>query len=146
VLPAVFPEHHHAGQHRIVGFAGLWLMPDEVHITTIGVSPAHRGKSLGELLLLAMVDIALEHRATWLTLEVRVSNTVAQELYRKYGMQASGVRRHYYSDNGEDAFIMSAGPLQAEPFQQRLAELRARFAERMARLEAEEVAMMRQRQ
>src|SRR3954451_10085588 len=75
VLPGVFHDPQpHPNPYRIVGFGGLWLMPEEAHITTIGVAPAHRGKGLGEMLLLGMTDIALGHGAVWLTLEVRVSN------------------------------------------------------------------------
>ena len=65
---------HFDGDGRIVGFAGMWHMFEEAHVTTIGVDPAHRGRGLGELLLVALIDRALARRASWLTLEVRVSN------------------------------------------------------------------------
>ena len=97
-------------------------MVDEAHVTTIGVAPEHRGKHIGEMLFLALVDIALEMRANWLTLEVRVSNTVAQNLYRKYGMQIAGTRKRYYSDNGEDAYIMWSEPLSSPAFQRTLGQ------------------------
>jgi ribosomal-protein-alanine N-acetyltransferase len=84
----------------------MWLAFDEAHITTIGVDPEHRGRGLGELLLLGMVDAALARGARWLTLEVRVSNVAAQTLYRKYGFSVRGSRKRYYSDNNEDALIM----------------------------------------
>lgn len=90
----------------LIGFAGMWLAFDEAHITTIGVDPDHRGRGLGELLLLSMVDAALARGAKWLTLEVRVSNVAAQTLYRKYGFSVRGSRKRYYSDNNEDALIM----------------------------------------
>ncbi len=118
--------------YPIAGFAGLWLMVDEAHVTTIGVAPEHRGKSIGEMLFLALIDIAMEMKANWLTLEVRVSNTVAQNLYRKYGMQVAGTRKRYYSDNGEDAYIMWSEALSSPVFQERLTTLRAAFNERIA--------------
>ena len=90
----------------IIGFAGMWLAFDEAHVTTIGVEPEQRGRGLGELLLLCMLDEAIARGANWLTLEVRVTNAAAQSLYRKYGFRAHGTRKRYYSDNNEDALIM----------------------------------------
>jgi ribosomal-protein-alanine N-acetyltransferase len=108
----------------IVGFAGMWLLYDEAHITTIGVEPAHRGRSLGELLLVALIDEARRRGANWLTLEVRVSNEAAQNLYRKYGFSVQGTRRRYYSDNNEDAHIMWSPSLRDPAYLERLAALR----------------------
>lgn len=102
--------HESAG---IVGYAGYWLLADEVHISIITVDPAWRGRSLGELLLLHILLQAYEHEARLATLEVRRSNTVAQALYRKYGFEEVGMRPRYYHDNGEDACIMTAQPLDA---------------------------------
>jgi ribosomal-protein-alanine N-acetyltransferase len=133
VLPWLVPDPPTpTSPYPIAGFAGLWLMVDEAHVTTIGVAPEHRGKHIGEMLFLALIDIALEMKANWVTLEVRVSNTVAQNLYRKYGMHVAGTRKRYYSDNGEDAYIMWSEPLSSPAFQERLARLRAAFNERMA--------------
>lgn len=134
LLPFLFKEGEGgaANPYPIVGYAGLWLMVDEAHVTTIAVDPSHQGHSVGELLFLAMIDQALELGATWLTLEVRVSNSVAQNLYRKYGLREAGRRRRYYSDNGEDAYIMWSEPLQSEEFQRRLTRLRAELEQRMA--------------
>jgi [ribosomal protein S18]-alanine N-acetyltransferase len=117
---------------NIIGFAGLWLMVDEAHVTTIATHPEHRGLGVGELLLASLIDIAYDIRAQVVTLEVRVSNSVAQGLYRKYGFHESGIRRRYYSDNHEDALIMVTPPL-ADPsyragFQSLTAALRARLA------------------
>ena len=138
-LPHLFPPvEAPANPYPIAGFAGLWLMVDEAHVTTIGIAPAHRGRRIGELLFLKMVDLAVERRATWLTLEVRVSNTVAQNLYRKYGLTITGTRKRYYSDNGEDAYMMSSEPLQSPAFHARLARLRADLQTVIARQEAEE--------
>jgi [ribosomal protein S18]-alanine N-acetyltransferase len=101
---------------RIVGFAGMWLMLDEAHITTIGVKPALRGKGYGELLFATLLEIAMTVGARRATLEVRVSNHPAQALYRKYGFREEGVRRRYYSDNNEDALIMWSERLAAPEF------------------------------
>jgi ribosomal-protein-alanine N-acetyltransferase len=107
-----------AEQRGIVGYAGLWLMSDEAHITTIAVDPSYQGHGIGELLLLGLIDRAKQIGARWLTLEVRVGNHVAQALYRKYTFKEMGVRRRYYSDNGEDALVMWTDPIEAETFQE----------------------------
>lgn len=91
-----------------VGYAGMWLIIDEAHITNIAIDPAFRGKKLGELLLRQMMTVAVWNGATRMTLEVRVSNKKAQHLYEKLGFRSYGVRKGYYSDNGEDAIIMWA--------------------------------------
>jgi ribosomal-protein-alanine N-acetyltransferase len=115
---------------RLVGYAGLWLMVDEAHITTIAVHPAYRGSGLGELMLVHMVDIAREIGARWLTLEVRKSNSVAQALYHKYTFKEMGVRRRYYSDDGEDALIMWTESLDSEVFNAAFERNRAALANR----------------
>ena len=101
---------------NIVGYAGMWIMTDEAHITTIASHPAARGLGYGELLVLALVDRAMSLGARWMTLEVRASNTVAQNLYRKYTFKEMGVRSRYYSDNGEDALVMWTDALDSESF------------------------------
>jgi ribosomal-protein-alanine N-acetyltransferase len=122
----------HEQVYPLSGYAGLWLMVDEAHVTTIGVHPAHRGHGAGELLFLGLADIAQEMRAVRLSLEVRVSNLPAQALYRKYGLEIAGVRRRYYSDNGEDAYIMWSEPISSPEYKNRIARLRAQLATRMA--------------
>jgi ribosomal-protein-alanine N-acetyltransferase len=113
----------------IVGFAGMWMLFDEAHVTTIGVTPEQRGKGLGELMLVDLFEHAMARNAEWVTLEVRVSNASAQALYQKYGFTRQGVRRRYYSDNGEDAYIMWSPSI-------RSAEFRAKFAELKQAIEA----------
>lgn len=115
----------------IVGYAGLWLMVDEGHITTIAVHPGFRGRGLGELLLHGLIDRAMAIGARWLTLEVRVSNHVAQQLYRKYTFKEMGIRRRYYSDNDEDAMVMWTDPLDSPTFQAALERGEQRLAERL---------------
>jgi len=109
---------------RIVGFAGMWHMFDEAHITTIGVEPEQRGKGLGELMLVVLIDEAIRRGASWLTLEVRVSNEAAQALYLKYGFTVHGTRKRYYSDNNEDAYVMWSPSLLDEEYLALLDDLR----------------------
>ncbi len=109
----------------VVGYAGMWVVMDEAHITTIAVHPGLRGQGIGERLLIALIDRAGERGARWVQLEVRRSNLVAQSLYRKYGFRDVGVRRHYYSDNGEDALVMWTGNIWEEEFRRRYERLRA---------------------
>ena len=122
-----------AAKGPILAFAGMWLMLDEAHITTIGVAPEQRGKALGEMLFVALLDEALRRHARWMTLEVRVSNAAALGLYGKYGFTQQGLRKRYYSDNGEDAYIMWSPPLNEPPMPQRLQELRAVLKQKLAR-------------
>lgn len=110
-----------SGPH-LAGFAGMWSVYDEAHVTTIGVDPIYRGRGFGEVLLMALFCEAIRRGAAWVTLEVRVSNDVAQRLYRKYGMTVQMVRRRYYSDNGEDAYVMWSQSLRDAAY---LAELSA---------------------
>ena len=110
---------------RIVAYGGMWLMVDEAHITTFAVHPAWRRQRLGERLLLAFLDLAKDRHAREATLEVRLSNLAARRLYEKYGFRPVGVRPRYYSDNNEDALIMTTLPL-ADPQQRaRIERLRA---------------------
>ncbi|MFI5271605.1 MAG: ribosomal protein S18-alanine N-acetyltransferase [Ktedonobacterales bacterium] len=124
LLPARLTPPLSRDAAAIVGFAGLWLMVDEAHVTTIAVHPAYRGRRLGELLLNSLTGIAYEISARRVTLEVRVSNTVAQNLYRKYGFEIAGLRRRYYSDNNEDAYIMTTDEIHSQPYRERFVGLR----------------------
>lgn len=126
----------------IAGFAGMWLMIDEAHITTIGVGEHFRGLGLGELLLSSIMIEAAEIGAHRVTLEVRVSNNVAQSLYRKYGFVGEGIRKRYYSDNNEDALIMWSDSLSSPEYSARLAELRAAVLRRTAALLAPPFAVL----
>ena len=117
-------------QDTIVGYAAMWLMVDEAHLTSIAVRGTHRRLGLGEMLLICMVDVALQLKAQVMTLETRVSNLEAQALYEKYGFAKVGMRRRYYSDNGEDAVIMTTDKITSASYQARLRELRQRYAQR----------------
>ncbi len=91
---------------RIVGFAGIWIILDEGHITNIGVDPAFQRQGIGQGLMDNLTQAAVARGVVALTLEVRVSNTKAQALYNKLGFVPSGIRKEYYQDDKEDALIM----------------------------------------
>ncbi|MBE6066571.1 MAG: ribosomal-protein-alanine N-acetyltransferase [Clostridium lundense] len=90
----------------VVGFAGLWIIVDEGHVTNIAVHPDFRRKGIGTLLMDKLMFISKNENLIGLTLEVRKSNLSAQNLYNQFGFIEEGVRKNYYSDNGEDAIIM----------------------------------------
>lgn len=106
------------GPGEIVGYVGLWVFHEEAHITTIAVRPERRGRGYGELILLKAVEAAGRLGATYVTLEVRVSNTVAQRLYEKYRFGRVGLRKGYYSDTGEDALIMTVEGIDRPAYRQ----------------------------
>ena len=91
---------------EIVGFAGAWIILDESHITNIAVLTAHRGQKIGRRLTEGLLQYLSNLGAAYVTLEVRKSNEVAQNLYKSLGFIKLGVRKRYYEDNGEDALIM----------------------------------------
>lgn len=99
---------------RIVGFAGVWLMVDEAHVTTFGVHPDWRRQGIGRQLLLNVAEVSVAIGARRMTLEVRVSNLAAQGLYRQFGFEIVGRRHRYYTDDGEDALVMTT-PEFADP-------------------------------
>ncbi|MFN8530813.1 MAG: ribosomal protein S18-alanine N-acetyltransferase [Anaerolineae bacterium] len=90
----------------IVGYGGLWNIVDEAHISTIATHADYRGRGWGEILLLGMLRKACTLNAAYVVLEVRVGNTVAQNLYKKHGFVSWGVKPRYYHNNGEDAYDM----------------------------------------
>lgn len=96
---------------RIAGFIGIWYMVDEAHVVSVGVRTSDRGRGIGELLLIGALERAMSRTAAVMTLEVRESNWVAINLYRKYGFEQRGVRKAYYADNREDALIMTTEPI-----------------------------------
>lgn len=112
----------------VVGFAGMWVIMDEIHLTTLAVDPEARGNSIGERLLLDMLEYGMAHGAHRATLEVREHNTAAHNLYLKYGFEDVAIRKKYYSDNGENAVIMWANDLYNQEYQEMLEEYRRRLA------------------
>ena len=89
-----------------VGYAGMWLVIDEAHVTNVAIRKDLRGQGLGEKLMRALIQLAADRGMIWMTLEVRRSNAAAQGLYRKLGFVDVGWRKRYYEDNGEDALLM----------------------------------------
>ncbi len=89
----------------VVGFIGLWHVMDEGHICTLAVDPEQRGHGLGELLVLAALDAAVQVGSDAVHLEYRVGNDAAAQLYAKLGFERVGLRAQYYSDTGEDAVL-----------------------------------------
>ena len=122
-----------AAADLVVGYAGMWMFVDEAHISTIASHPTWRGHGVGELMLLSLIREADHRSAIIVTLEVRVSNTVAQNLYVKYGFEEVGVRKRYYRDNGEDALIMTVQHFQRPEYRQRLDELEQALQDRLQR-------------
>ena len=114
----------------IAGFAGMWLLVDEAHITTFATGRAWRRQGIGERLLLALLDPSAARGAHEATLEVRPTNIPARRLYEKYGFKNVGVRTRYYSDNNEDALIMTTPSLDGLAMHERLVALRAAVATR----------------
>jgi ribosomal-protein-alanine N-acetyltransferase len=114
----------------IIGFVGVWLLPDEAHIVTIATRESHRRKGIGERLVIATIDLARERRQPLVTLEVRVSNEAAIALYRKYGFQEVGRRPRYYSDNREDAYILTIDSILTSRFDERYEVLRTEHENR----------------
>lgn len=102
-------------EHRgkVIGYAGMWLIIDEAHITNIAIHPDHRRKGIGRVLLLCMMKVAIKYGISKMTLEVRVSNTGAQALYEQLDFKGDGIRKGYYADVNEDALIMWNNDIQA---------------------------------
>jgi [ribosomal protein S18]-alanine N-acetyltransferase len=92
---------------RVVAYAGIWLMVDEAHVTTFAVLPVYRRRGIGARLLCEVVERSAALGATVVTLEVRLGNAAARRLYQRFGFRPVGVRPRYYSDDGEDALIMT---------------------------------------
>jgi len=123
-------EEAEASREPIVGFVGVWLTPDEAHIITIAVRESHRGRGIGELLLIATIALATLNEREVVTLEVRASNQAAQALYEKYGFERVGVRHRYYSDNHEDAVVMTTEPIRSTSYQALFQRLKQEHRER----------------
>ena len=118
----------------IVGMAGFWTMVDEAHIITVATRNTHQRQGIGELLLISAIDVAVQSKAKIITLEVRVSNKPAQALYEKYCFQKVGLRRRYYTDNGEDASIMTIEDINSTLFQSQFQQLKEAHRQKRAEL------------
>jgi len=114
----------------VAGFAGMWFVADEAHVVTLGARERERRMGVADLLLLGVAETAVKCGSRHVTLEVRRSNTAALALYGKHGFREMGVRKRYYSDNGEDAVIMTTPPIQSDAYAHTLASLAREHAER----------------
>lgn len=109
----------------VVGYAGLLVVLDEGHVTTIAVDPAWHRHSIGSRLLLALAEAGMARGVEQMTLEVRVSNDPAKELYRRFGFVPAGIRKGYYQETGEDALVMWAHDLATDEMADRRRQLAA---------------------
>jgi len=109
----------------VVGYCGLMITVDDGHITTLAVDPAWHRRSIGSRLMLTLAREAVARGLTGLTLEVRMGNTGAQELYRRFGFRPAGVRKNYYVETSEDALVMWADDVGTPEYRRRLDEIEA---------------------
>jgi ribosomal-protein-alanine N-acetyltransferase len=131
-------EAEPASGFGISGYVGVWFQGNEAHITEIAVKESLRGNGIGELLLIGTLRAAIEYGSSLVTLEVRVSNFIAQRLYEKYGFKSAGIRKGYYSDNREDALIMTTSPIHSEEYQRRFQELQQAYLDHWREISIEE--------
>ncbi len=124
------PSVETAGSQTLAGYVGVWFQGNEAHITEIAVREALRGCGIGELLLIGSIRSATKYGSTVVTLEVRISNFIAQRLYEKYGFSTAGIRKGYYSDNREDALIMTTSPIHTPEYQTQFDLLQQAYTDR----------------
>jgi ribosomal-protein-alanine N-acetyltransferase len=114
----------------ILGYAGMWIMADEAHVTSIASHKGHRHEGVGEVLLINLIELATTKHARIVTLEARVSNLVAQNLYYKFGFDKLGVRKAYYLDNREDAVIMSTEYIGSPSFKEKFSKVKQAYLQK----------------
>ena len=111
----------------IAGYVSVWYQGDSAHITEIAVREQLRGNGIGELLLIGSLAAAVEYGSQVMTLEVRVSNFIAQRLYEKYDFKSVAIRKGYYSDNREDAAVMTTSPIHSDDYQTMFRQLQETY-------------------
>ena len=124
------PEIEPPANHAIAGYISVWYQGDEAHITEVAVRETLRGNGIGELLIIGSLRAAREYGSNVMTLEARVSNFIAQRLYEKYSFKSVGIRKGYYSDNREDAVIMTTTPIGSEEYGRMFGELQEAWESR----------------
>ncbi len=122
----------------IAGYVSVWYQGDEAHIIEIAVRETMRGNGIGELLLIGSLRAAVEYGSHVMTLEARVSNFIAQRLYEKYSFKSVGIRKGYYSDNREDAVIMTTTPIDSNEYGRMFSELQERWESRWGLIDIRE--------
>jgi len=120
-------ENKNRDADKLIGYAGLWLMVSEAHVVNIAVSNNRRRNGAGELLLIALIELALQMNCNMITLEVRVSNITAQKLYEKCGFIPMGIRKGYYNDNNEDGIIMTIENINSNVFGENFKKLKENY-------------------
>ncbi len=122
---------------NIAGYVSVWYQGEEAHITEIAVKETLRGRGIGELLLIGSLKAAIEYGSKVMTLEARVSNFIAHRLYQKYSFKSVGIRKAYYSDNREDAVIMTTSPIDTEEYDGLFQGLQSAYLSRWGRMDIE---------
>ncbi len=122
--PSPGEKEYDADEDYVVGFAGLRVILKEAHLVSIATRDEYRGQGIGERLLISVIELAAKLSASIIALEARVSNKGAQALYKKYGFREVGIRRAYYSDDGEDAVLMEVNTIALASFQSNLQRLK----------------------
>lgn len=140
-LRVVLPEPYQTHQ---IGVSGYWLLGEEAHIITIAVDPGWQRLGLGEWLLLHMLEHARTRNARVATLEVRPSNQRGITLYQKYRFKEVGRRFAYYSDNGEDALILTTPSLDAPEYRQMLTSNKEKLWLRLAQSQIDRITIHKQ--
>jgi len=123
---------------NIAGYVSVWYQGEEAHITEIAVKETLRGRGVGELLLIGSLKAAIEYGSKVMTLEARVSNFIAHRLYQKYSFKSVGIRKAYYSDNREDAVIMTTTPIYTPEYETLFTGLQSTYESRWGRMDIEE--------
>ena len=123
---------------NIAGYVSVWYQGDEAHITEIAVKETLRGRGVGELLLIGSLKAAIEQGSRVMTLEARVSNFIAHRLYQKYSFKSVGIRKAYYSDNREDAVIMTTSPIDTVEYSTLFSGLQESYQARWGRMNIQE--------
>ncbi|NEP76631.1 ribosomal protein S18-alanine N-acetyltransferase [Okeania sp. SIO2G5] len=118
----------------LIGIGCVWFILEEAHITVLAIQPPYRRQGLGQFLLITLLETAIQRQAEWATLEVRISNTVAQKLYKKLGFITIGQRKKYYQDTGEDALILWNKGLQNRSFHHDLEQLKQQTLVRLHKM------------
>jgi ribosomal-protein-alanine N-acetyltransferase len=123
---------------NIAGYVSVWYQGEEAHITEIAVKETLRGRGVGELLLIGSLKAAIEYGSKVMTLEARVSNFIAHRLYQKYSFKSVGIRKAYYSDNREDAVIMTTTPIDTPEYDTLFSGLQSTYQSRWGRMDIDE--------
>ena len=126
------------GAFDVAGYVSVWYQGDEAHITEIAVKETLRGRGVGELLLIGSLKAAIEYGSKVMTLEARVSNFIAHRLYQKYSFKSVGIRKAYYSDNREDAVIMTTTPIGTPEYNTLFTSLQSTYQTRWGRMYIDE--------